>query len=170
MNQKLLNVGVISLVLMVLFITGLILVLNEMRARPGSIGGREPLPEFNYCNSKLIRPCLLAANSKPNGTAVISVLVNPHLRNFYIKVGDEENEYIYTCEKGERKSIYAFCTGKTMPVGKTLSFFVVSTTNKGDTLVASGSFPIIGLSLATPEIVTPTVAPTFIPAFDHPPR
>jgi hypothetical protein len=167
-NRKQWIAGAVLLAVLMILAAGSIIALNELKDKPGSIGHREPLPGFGYCSSKQIRPCVLAANSKPNGTTVISVLVEPRLRNFYIKIGDEEKEYVYTCEKGERKSIYAFCTGKTMPVGKALSFLVIS--NKGDTVVASGNFPIVGLALATPEIAIPTVTPAYTPAFNHGPK
>ncbi len=52
-----------------------------------------------------------------------------------------------------------------MPVGEALSFLLVSA--EEDMELAEGTFPIIGLAIATPEIF---VTPTFIPVFDRPPK
>jgi hypothetical protein len=57
------------------------------------------------------------------------------------------------------------CTGEKLPVGEALSFVIVS--NEEDVALAEGTFPIIGLAFATPEIF---VKPRFIPAFDRPPK
>lgn len=165
MDRKRLSAGIALLVvLIVLCIFTLNIVRNEWESRQGQVGRHGLLPGFGYCNTQRVRPCILSFKSNPNGSMVINVLVKPRFRNFYIKIRDEKNEYVYTCKKPERKSTEAFCTGKAIPVGKTLSFLFIL--KEGDTTLAEGSFPVIGMALATPYIA---ITPTPIP-IDRPPR
>lgn len=95
---------------------------------------------------------------------LIDVLVHAASPDFYLKIKDEQREYIYECEKAKSYSINVHCTGNTMPVGKILSFSLIS--KEENITLAEGSFPIIGLALATPDIA---MTPTPI-TIDHPPR
>ncbi len=166
MDRKRLSVGIALLAMLMLLciFVGSNIVRNEWKSRQGQVGRHEPLPGFGYCNMQQVRPCILSFDSNPDGSMVINVLVKPRFRNFYIKIRDEEIEYIYTCEKPDRKSDTAFCKGKAIPVGKMLSFrFILK---NGDIPLAEGSFPIIGMALATPYIA---ITPTPI-SIDRPPR
>ncbi len=168
MNQKQWNIGAIAILLMILFISGLMVVLNGLRSKPGSVGHREPLPAFGYCSSSRVRPCILSVALNPDGSMSINILVKRSSQNFYIKIRDETNQYIYECKRVPRGSIYVTCRGEAIPVGEMAIFTVI--TKKKNTTLAGGSFSIIGMALVTPEIPTPTLTPTFVPAFDHPPR
>ncbi len=95
---------------------------------------------------------------------MIDIRVNSSLQNFYVKIKHEADEFIYECQKAKSYSTHATCTGKAVPVGEMLSFFIIS--QDANTTLAAGSFPIIGLALATPEVrLTPTPV-----IFDHSPR
>lgn len=96
---------------------------------------------------------------------LINILTDQRLANFYLKIRQGEHETIYECEKVQGFSTNLACTGEKMPVGEALSFILVST--KENIPLAEGTFPIIGLAIATPDIF---VTPTFIPAFDRPPK
>jgi len=157
--------GIIFLVLVVLCISGGSLALNEWKSRQGQVGHREPLPGFTYCSSEQARPCILSFNLHPGGGMVIHILVNARLPNFYMKIKREEGEQFYECKKASRYSTQAACTGETMPVGETLSFLIISA--EDHTTLAEGSFPIIGMAFATPEIYA---TPTPIPPIERPPR
>lgn len=86
---------------------------------------------------------------------VINILVHGSSPDFYVKIKRETGEHVYECEKAKTYSINVYCTGDTMPAGETLSFLLIST--KENATLAEGSFPIIGLALATPEVYrTPT--------------
>ncbi len=162
MNQKQWNIGAIALVLMILCIAGFILVLNKLKAGPGSVGQRDPLPAFGYCDSKQARPCVLSFNLDKDGNMVINVLTNS-LQNFYIKIRHETGERIYECERAGEYSVRVACTGEAMPAGEMLNFMVISTGK--NTTLAQGNFSIIGMALATPEVsMTPT------PILQHAPR
>jgi hypothetical protein len=151
-------------VLIVLCISAANIARNEWKSRQGQIGHREPLPGLGYCSSKQIRPCILSINLRPKGGMLINVLVYGSSPDFYLKIRHEQREYTYECEKDKSYSINVHCTGDTMPVGEPLSFRLTS--KAANTTLAEGSFPIIGLALATPDIA---MTPTPIP-LDRPPR
>jgi hypothetical protein len=96
---------------------------------------------------------------------VINLLTDRRATNIYLKVKQDERETTYECQKVEGFSTNLACTGEKMPVGEALSFVIVSTDE--DIALAEGTFPIIGLAIATPEIF---VTPTFVPAFERPPK
>ena len=166
MNRKQRIAGAILLdLLIILCIAGSILALNEWESRQGIVAQREPLPGFGYCSASQSRPCILSFNSNPDGTMAINILAKGYSEDFYVKIRHAEDEHIYTCKKDEKYSIHVSCTGEALPVGETLSFLVIST---GDnSVLAEGSFPIIGIALATPEI---RITPTPISVFDNLPK
>jgi hypothetical protein len=96
---------------------------------------------------------------------IINILPNTSSEEFYLKIRQEEREHIYRCEKVQGVPPSVACSGERLPVGETLQFVMVSS-DEGISL-AEGTFPIIGLAIATPDIF---VMPTFVPAFDRPPK
>ncbi len=164
MNRKQWIAGAVLLVvLMILCTYGSVTTLNKSKER-GSVGQREPLPDFGYCSSKEIKPCVSSFDLDPGGSMVISVLTNSP-ENFYIKIKQAENELIYECTRAKEYSIQVSCQGEALPAGEMLDFLVISTSK--NTTLAQGNFSIIGMALATPEIA---ITPTYVPAFDHRPR
>ena len=157
---------VILVILTIVMIAGSIILLREWNSRQAQVGHREPLPGLSYCSASQIRPCILSFNLDANRNMVINILTDgSFFSDFYMKVRHEEGEYIYKCQRARQFSINVSCTGETMPVGEPLQFLVVSTGE--DIPLAQGSFPIIGLALATPEFA---MTPTPIPFFNRPPK
>jgi hypothetical protein len=75
--------------------------------------------------------------------------------DFYLKIKTGENEHIYVCEKVNTFATSVYCTGKALPVGQVLQFFIISLNE--EVVLAQGNFPIIGMALAGPEIfLSPT--------------
>jgi hypothetical protein len=140
------------------------IVRNEWESRQGQVGHREPLPGLGYCSSRQLRPCILSINLNPDGGMLITILVHGSSPDFYVKIKRETSEHIYACTREKSYSIHMYCTGDIMPVGEAVSFLLLST--QDDTTLAEGSFPIIGLALATPDIA---MTPTPI-TIDRPPR
>lgn len=138
---------------------------NEWKGKQGNVEHREPLPGFGYCSSSQVRPCVLSFNLNLDGTMLINILAKGYSEDFYVKIKQDGDEHVYTCKKAEEYSTSVSCTGEAMPIGQTLSFLIVAP--EGDTTLAEGSFPIIGMALATPEI---RMTPTPISVFDHPPK
>lgn len=156
MNRKRLIAGAALLViLMILCIFGSSLLLKEWKSNRGQVGHRIPLAGLGYCSSQQVRPCILSFNLNPGGGMLINVLVRGSTPDFYVKVKHDAGEEAYECRHAGLYSTRILCTGKTMPVGKTMSFRLVSI--EEDATLAEGSFPIIGMALATPQVYfTPT--------------
>ncbi|HEX2997750.1 MAG TPA: hypothetical protein VHP14_23205 [Anaerolineales bacterium] len=155
MNRRQWFTGALLLVLLlILCIAGSIRAWNERQPKPGVVGHHEPLPGFGYCNSLQTKPCILSFNLNKDGGMIINVLTDS-LQDFYINIKDEEGDRIYECKRVREYSTHVTCTGDTLPVGKTLNFLVIS--KKDNTSFAQGTFPIVGMALATPQIrITPT--------------
>lgn len=154
-RKRLIAGAALFVLLMILCISGSSLLLNEWRGKRGQVGHRIPLAGLGYCSSQQVRPCILSFNLNPGGGMVINVLVRGSTPDFYVRVNHDAGEDTYECRHAGLYSTRVLCTGKTMPVGKTMSFRLVSI--EEDTTLAEGSFPIIGMALATPQVYfTPT--------------
>lgn len=165
-NRNRLIVGLIILgVFLTLIISGSILLLRQWDSSPAETGRREPLQGLRYCSSNQIRPCVLAFHLDAGGEMVINLLTDRRATNVFLKVKQGEREAIYECQKVQGFSTNLDCRGEKLPVGETFSFVLVSATDNRP--LAEGTFPIIGLAIATPETF---VTPTFVPAFDRPPK
>lgn len=128
---------------------------SRWESKQGRVGHRIPLQGLSYCSSQQVRPCILSFNLNPQGGMLINVLVHGSTPDFYLRIRHATGEEMYYCEKAGLYSAYVLCTGKTMPIGQTMSFRLVSL--EGDATLAEGSFPIIGMALATPDVYfTPT--------------
>ena len=152
-------------VFMILVVFGSNLLFKEWNNRQPQIGQREPLPSLSYCSSSQIRPCILAFNLDADGKMIVNVLADGSSAKFYLKIKKDGQDNTYKCQKVQGFLTNFFCTGEKMPVGEAFSFIIVST--EDNIPLAEGTFPIIGLAIATPDIF---VTPTFIPAFDRPPK
>ena len=165
-NRNQLIVGLFTLaVLLTLAILGSIILLRQWNSRQAETGQREPLQGLSYCSSIQFRPCILSFSVDAHENMVINLLTDRRTTNIYLKVRQDKRETIYECQEVEGFSTNLACTGEKLPVGEALSFVIVS--NEEDVALAEGTFPIIGLAIATPEIF---VTPTFVPAFDRPPK
>jgi hypothetical protein len=79
--------------------------------------------------------------------------------DFYLKIRADEDEHTYVCQKSNTFSTSVWCTGQELPIGKVYQFRIFSLNE--DVLLAQGNFPIIGIALVTPEVVsTPTAGAT----------
>lgn len=160
-------VGLVSLaVFVMLVVLGSVSLRLLRNNRQAQVDAREPVPSLRYCSSEPYRPCILSFNVDSQENMMVNILADySSFPNFYLKIRQDQTENIYKCQKVQGFSTNFSCKGEKMPVGKTLQFLVLST--KEDALLAEGSFPIIGMAVATPEVYS---TPTFIPAFDHRPR
>ena len=166
MNRNRLIVGLFTLaVFLTLAIFGSIILLRQWNSRQAEVSQREPLQSLGYCSSNPVRPCILSFRLNSRGRMVINVLIDRSApRNFYLKIRQDRAESIYRCRKVADSSTNFSCRGERMPIGEPLQFLMLST--KKNTLLAEGSFSIIGLAIATPEIALPPTPPVF----NHPPR
>lgn len=165
-NRNRLIVGLVMLaVFITLVIVGSIILLRQWNSRQAQTGQREPLQGLSYCSSNQFRPCVLSFSLDATGSMVVNLLADRRATNVYLKVRQGERETMYECQKVKGFSTNLACTGDELPVGEAFSFLIVS--SEDDVSLAEGTFPIIGLAIATPDIF---VTPTFIPAFDRPPK
>ncbi len=164
MNRNRLIVGiVIFTVFIILVSSGAAILFREWNGRQARVDQRKPLASLGYCNSNQVRPCILSFSLDLNGNMIVNLLTDDP-SDFYLKINHNEGASIYECQKVKEFSTNTSCIGEAMSLGEVLQFVIIST--NGDTPLAEGRFPIIGLALATPEIYS---TPTFIPP-PKPPR
>lgn len=154
MNQKRLILGIsISLVLVILTVSGLAL-WRESRRNQARVDQRFPLQGLKYCGSTPVTPCVVSFSQDADGNMLVNFLTaGAFYPDFYLKIKAGEDEHIYVCEKLDTFSTSVYCTGKIMPVGEVLQFFIISLNE--DVVLAQGNFSIIGMALAAPGIFSP---------------
>ena len=153
----------LSVVLVILIIAGLALWRQRQRNQ-ARVEQRYPVQGLKYCGSSPVTPCVVSFSQDADGNMLVSFLTDgAFYPDFYLKIKAGEEEHIYVCEKVNTFSTTVYCTGKALPVGVVLQFFIISL--NGDVLLAQGNFPIIGMALAGPQDYLPptptkTVSPT----------
>jgi hypothetical protein len=68
--------------------------------------------------------------------------------DFVLTIGDNGQENIYQCDRGEDRFTMVTCIGPSQVPGQTLEFQVIS--KDSETILAEGEFAIIGIALITP--------------------
>jgi hypothetical protein len=155
-NRKRLILGIsIAVVLVILSISGLAY-WREWRRGQARVDQRFPLQGLAYCSSNLVKPCVISFSQDSKGNMLVNFLTDgAFYPDFYLKIKTGENEHIYVCEKVNTFATSVYCTGKALPVGQVLQFFIISLNE--EVVLAQGNFPIIGMALAGPEIfLSPT--------------
>jgi hypothetical protein len=111
-------------------------------------------------------PCVISFDLDSDGQMAINLRTeNLSSPDFNLKIVEDGGEHIYFCRRTSRLSLSVICTGAAMPAGQDLHFLLLD--KRDNRVLAQGTFPIIGLALATPE---PATTPTSVPSFDRPPR
>jgi hypothetical protein len=154
-TQKRLILGISLVVLLFLAIAGFVF-FREWRRDQASVNKRYPLQALKYCSSSPVTPCVVSFSQDANGNMLVSFLTDgAFYPDFYLKITAGERNHIYVCEKANTLATSVYCTGKALPVGEVLQFYVISV--NGDVVLAQGSFPIIGIALAGPDtFLSPT--------------
>lgn len=116
---------------------------------------RSPVSKLAYCSSSDIKPCIVSFSLDSDRNMLVNVLTpGPSFPAFHLKIRQGKGEGLYECQKVERFPANVYCIGDEMRPGEVSQFMIIS--KNGDTLLAEGSFAIIGLALATPEFALPT--------------
>jgi hypothetical protein len=120
---------------------------------------RSPISSLGYCSAANLRPCIVSFSLNPNGKMLVNILTSETpLPKFYLKITHSKGESRYACKPAKGYVTTIYCTGEAMHPGETLQFVIASI--KGNTVLAEGSFSIVGLAYATPEDAsTPTASP-----------
>lgn len=160
MNRKRLVPGIFIAALILLTISGLVF-LREWRNNQARVEQRFPLQQLKYCSSIPVTPCIVSFSQDADGNMLVNFLTEgAFYPDFYLKITTGKTDHIYVCEKTDTFATSVYCTGKALPVGQVLQFYVVSV--NGDVVLAQGNFPIIGMALAGPEIfLSPTPSPSY---------
>lgn len=155
MNRKRLILGITIPVLILLTIAGLVLY-REWRKNQARVEQRFPLQQLKYCSSSPVTPCIVSFSQDSDGNMLVNFLTEgAFYPDFYLKITAGETDHIYVCEKADTFATSVYCTGKALPVGEVLQFYVISV--NGEVVLAQGNFPIIGMALAGPGIfLSPT--------------
>jgi len=154
-NRLIIGAAVLAALILLLFY-GLI----QGRKGEPRAGQRSPLTELAYCNSDNVRPCFVSFSLDSDGNMLVNLLTpGTSFPAFYLQIVHEKGESIYECQNVEKFSANVYCIGDEMQVGKLLQFRLIS--KNDNTILAEGSFAIIGLALPTPgNQLTATLSPT----------
>ena len=146
----------LSVVLVILTISGVVL-WSESGRNQARVDQRFPIQGLKYCGSTPVTPCVVSFSQDADGNMLVNFLTDgAFYPDFYLKIKAGEAEHIYVCEKLNTFSTSVYCTGKSLPVGVILQFFIISIND--DILLAQGNFPIIGMALAGPRDFSPPTA------------
>ena len=129
----------------------------RLRNIPSSANQKTLILKLSYCSSEDIKPCIVSFSQDGNSNMSVNVLVPSFsFPNFYLIINREAEEHRYECEKVKDVPNNFTCIGREMFPGEPLQFILVAT--RDNTVLAEGSFVILGLMLATPESETTDVA------------
>ena len=164
-NRNRLILGISISIVLVILISGLVLWRQSQRGQ-ARVDQRFPLQGLKYCSPSPVTPCVVSFSLDAKGNMLVSFLTDgAFYPDFYLKIKAGKEEHIYVCEKVNTFSTSVYCTGKAMPVGEVLQFFIISLNE--DVVLAQGNFPIIGMALAAPgDYLPPTPTNTASPTDD----
>lgn len=166
MTRNRLILGLAVAVSLILIFVALAL-FRQGKSRQARVEERVPLQRLGYCDPSPVSPCVLSFSQDADGNMLVNFLTEgAFYPDFYLTIKTGENEHIYVCDKVNRFATSVYCTGKALPIGETYQFFIFSL--KEEILLAQGNFPIIGMALVTPMVIspptpTPTATPTTLP-------
>jgi len=149
-NRKRLILGASLAALFILFVVAGLAFFK--RGRPAQVDQRSPLQRLAYCSSDQVTPCIVSFSLDANGKMLVSLLTSgAFYPDFYLKIKQNGEQHIYTCQKASKFATSVYCTGAVLPLGQLFQFSIFSL--REDVLLAEGDFPIIGMALGTPVIL-----------------
>ena len=156
MNRNRLYAGV-SIFAALLVILGLSVLPSKKQPR---INQRIPITKLAYCSANAVRPCVVSFSLDAKGRMLVNVLnSSSSFPKLYLKITHVKGESRYECNKMKGFPMNVICRGQELLPGETLQFVLAKV--RDDAILAQGSFPIVGLALATPaEALTPTPTAT----------
>jgi len=115
----------------------------------------QAVTDIPYCDADSSVLCLISFGVDNKGQMFIN-LYKPDLsiKNFYLKVQYDQTENVYECEVVKDFKKYISCTGEQIPLEEQIDIKVYL--SEDDTLIASGTFVISALAIATPVLVIVT--------------
>jgi hypothetical protein len=164
-QRWLVTVVILLGILLILVVVGLIRSIPGRNSGPSSqIGFRSPAAKLTYCQPEDTRLCVVSFGQIEGGDMLVnfqlpSVIYPP----FTLVINRYGVESSYKCTRTKGFLGGMTCRGAPQTPGEILQFKVIA--QKDGTLLAEGKFPIIGIAISTPEILsttteTPTASPT----------
>lgn len=167
MNQKRLILGISASALLIILIISGVALFKRWQGGPAQVDQRSPLQRLSYCSSNQILPCIVSFSLNADGNMLVSFLTTgAFYPDFYLKIKQDDEQHIYSCQKVNKFATSVYCTGAALPLGEVFQFSIFSL--KEDVLLAEGNFAIIGLALGTPIIFSsPTLGTPSTPSTEE---
>ena len=163
MNRNRLIAGIVAFLVVVLVGAGVwwfVRALNPSR----HTNQRPFVVRLGYCGSEETRPCVASFSQGVRDKMLVEILIpSAGFPDFYLTISKEGEAYLYDCKKVRASRTRVHCVGQQMQPGESLQFTIIST--EDSSVLAEGSFPIIGLLLVAPgievvEAIPSTESPT----------
>lgn len=161
-----------GIVVIVLFVIGAILFLNDRSTDTADISPNVPVLKLAYCTEQQVKPCVVSFSTDAEGRMLVNILL-PDLSypGFYLKVSRGGTETKYNCQRVKEAIHHAYCTGEKLPPGEILHLMLFSIKDKiliaeGELSIIGLAYPTLGVAVITPEetatmpITTSTETPT----------
>src|SRR5215211_8199147 len=122
------------------------------KGKTSVVGSRVPVFALPYCTVDQSRLCVVSFGQVVNGPMQVDFLApSADSAELVLKIKNNEVESIYDCQHLEESPEHIYCTGNVQPPGAILQLSLLSKQN--DTLLAKGTFSLIGVALLTPEVL-----------------
>ena len=163
MNRNRLIAGIVAILLVVLVGAGVwwfVRAINQSR----QTNQRPFVVRLGYCGAEETRPCIASFSQGVRDKMLVEILIpSSAFPDFYLTISKEGEAYLYDCKKVGTSRTRVHCVGQRMQPGEALQFTIIAT--EDSSVLAEGSFPIIGLLLVAPgievaEAITATESPT----------
>ena len=150
MNRNRLIAGIVAFLVVVLVGAG---VWWFVRARnPSRQTNQRPfVVRLGYCGAEETRPCVASFSQGIRDKMLVEILIpSSAFPDFYLTISKAGEAYLYDCKKVGSSRTRVHCVGQQMQPGESLQFTIIAT--EENSVLAEGSFPIIGLLLVAPGI------------------
>ena len=162
MNRKRLILGISTAVLLILLVISGVALSKRWQGRPAQVNERYPLQRLAYCSSNQVTPCIVSFSLASNGKMLVNfITTGAFYPDFYLKIKQDGEQHIYSCQKVGKFATSVYCIGAVLPLGEVFQFSIFSLNQ--DVLLAEGDFAIIGMALGTPVIFASTTDTPSIP-------
>ena len=120
------------------------------KVKRSQVGSRYPASAIGYCSVDPSHLCVLSFGQIVNGPMRVDFLApSADYPKFVLKVTNSGVESTYECQSVQETPENIYCTGMVQAPGAILELNLLS--EKNNTLLAKGTFSLIGVALLTPE-------------------
>jgi len=135
----------------ILIVIGLRAIFPQTETDPASANQKHAFAELGYCNSSDLKPCITSFAMDAQSHMLVNLITpRPTYPEFYLTISNAHVENHYECTRLKDVPTNILCTGPQMNPGEPLHFALIATDD--ERLLAEGTFNIIGLMLAAPDV------------------